>query len=241
MPAFPDNKRIFEINKELIDQQGRTSRLIKNYGLFEKVPLIILQCEDWPDYKKYRYQPRSVAHIIARAEKYKDIISESQQELNTARERKKNADRKIKRQISKIEGVTGKKFEELPSEIRMSSFYKSDKDINGNLNIRGYAAESIKVRLCKNKIERITRMPAYRRKRNLIEHGDEDSEVQTKPFDKSLNIFCRSMNDLFLSKGRRPNYELIAMLSNIFSLSKRPQNYNTIKERFSRDKIQSSK
>jgi hypothetical protein len=72
--------------------------------------------------KQVGLEYRSVAHIVARAESYVELLYRFQNKKKEARNSLKNAKSRISRQISQVEKTTGKNFSELPDDIKMSSF-----------------------------------------------------------------------------------------------------------------------
>lgn len=129
MPSFYTSPRVKEISQTLIDDR-RLFQKIMRFGMIEKTPLLILKLEEWSDWDGYRYQPRGIASAVAFAEWHRDILDTFQRNKAKAQREKKNAQRKIPRQIKKIEDANKKDFDDLPSEIRMSSFFKRDGDGN---------------------------------------------------------------------------------------------------------------
>ena len=215
MPSFYTSPRIKEISQTLIDDI-RLYRRIKRLGMIEKTSLLILKLEDWPDWRVYRYQPRNIASAVAFAEWHRDIPAGFQNDKTKAQKEKKNTKQKIFRQIKKIEVANNMDFDELPDEIRMRSFIKRDGD--GNYMLRDLLSASIAEMSADQKIKKWT-------------------HAKTKPPEKALQWFCRDMKSRFVEKSQKLNYRLIADIANLFSLSKIEQSYNTIKERFSRDKL----
>lgn len=216
MTYFYANDRIKEIVSILMDDRSKVIRRLKRYGLMEKIPIMTLHIERGSDFEKYRYQPRSVAHSIAFAENHKNMLEEFQKEKMNTKILKKNAGKKISRQIDKIESTLECEFKELPNELRMSSFFNKGND--GNPYIKEYAIAHHKMSLADGK---------YR----------SWSGATTKPKEKALIRFCHHMKELFQKQGLRPDYKLIADICNLFQLGKKSQSEETIRKRFSRDKI----
>lgn len=210
--------RLKQIVETLMAPQNKVVTRLKRAQLLEKTALIYLMCEDWPDYIEYRYQPRSVAASVAWAESQIAILSSFQNEKADAKKQKKEAHKRLKRQINGIESTTRKKFNELPEDIRESSFFKTGKNVKWNPDIKELGAARHKFVMNKQKVRRLSRSG-------------------TKPVEKNLTTFCRDMKGLFANQGKKPDYRLIAEIINLFRLSKKKQTYGTIRTRFSRDKI----
>jgi hypothetical protein len=157
-----------------------------------------------------------IAASIAWAETLKNSVTALQIEKEKAVQAKHDAKDRFRREIKKIESITGIRFLDLPPDIRMSSFL--NKDIDGNRNVREYASEHFNAKAATEKLNRIGRSP-------------------TKPAERALNVFCRDMQKLFSEKGLKPNYELIAYIAKKFHLSKKDPTPASIRKRFSRDNI----
>ena len=215
---FPQTLQIVEKIMVLMDPENEVIDDLRRFKMFEKVPLIILYCEGWPNFEEYRYQPRTVAFCIAKAEVYKYILEDFQTAKKSANGELENARRRLKTKIERISKVTGIAFDDLPSDIKISSFYNNKEALP---DILKYWTEH-------ELIEDAT----DRRARLLKER-----EPITKPVEKPLNDFCRDMADLFKAKGFRTSYKLIANIVNLFKLSNNRQSYDSIKKRFSRHSI----
>lgn len=212
MGSYYASDRIKGIVQTLMEPKNKVIKRIRRSGLIEKVPLIILKCEEWSDFEKYRYQPRSVASVVACAENKKNISLRFQEEKTDARVSEKNAKKKIERQFNKIEAITKCNFSELPSKLRMRSFFKNNK------NLKEYGL-------------------ARARKASASEKNRRWSSNNTKPAEKALRFFCSDMKKLLSIQNKKPDYKLIADIANLFSLSKKRQTENSVRKRFSRDKI----
>jgi len=164
--------------------------------------------------KKDGLDEMSVAHLVALAEGYLTIFSKIQDEKTVAEKSQKNAKDRMNKEIEKIESSLRTKFTDLPDNLKRSGFYRNGK----NPNIIDYMSASNEIAYAKSRLERLI-------------------DQKTKPSEKALDIFCRGMKEFYSEKKSRINYQLIADIANLFNLSKNPQNYLTIKERFSRKKL----
>lgn len=234
---FPRADRVVEIIQVLMEPSNRVIRRLRQSKLLEKVPLIVLYCEDWPDFsKKYRYQPRSVAFAIARAEAYKNTYLNILSEKKAAQTRKKDSIKAVETNIKKIERCVGNAFWNLPSDIRLSSLYKPEElYMFHRRNLHDYAG----YRALENKLKAPSNIRKYCSATRDSEYATERlkrlSGSTTKPFEKPMNDFCRDMEDLFRHRKLPPNYyALIADIANLFQISKKYQTYNSIAKRFSR-------
>ena len=199
---IPTQKRVDELAAILKNPSNKFDLRLKNLGL---------EC-------------RWVAHAIARAEYYVDLLNELQGEKKDAKNSRDNSKDRFLRQINNVEKTMNCNFSELPPELRISSFYKKDKfgeDIEGNQNIRDYASARMDLNNAKKKIKRVFKSGS-------------------KPKEMSIENFCKDMKALYKQNNiplNQNRYQLIADLSNFFSLSKKPQTVQTIRKRFSRNSM----
>jgi hypothetical protein len=246
---FPQTDRVKEIIQTLMDPASKVKIRLKQSGLMEKVPMIILYCEDWPSFDEYRHQPRSVARCIALAETLKNTIEGFQTVKKSAKKRMESAERSIATKIDKISKITGMPFNDLPLDIQKKAlFLKNDGELSDIL--KEYWAESEVVEDATYRRAHLLREECpdeeWKRKHpeewnerfpNTNTEGSGEKQKPTKPKEKAFADFCRDMATLFREKSFRPDYRLIADISNLFELSKKPQTYDSIRKRFSRDHI----
>jgi len=205
----PSSERIKEITLELMKPENKVSKRLKKFKLFEKVAYIYLLAEDWPNPEKrsQRYQPRQVAAIIAWAEFEMEIYTNALDNQKKTKKILKNKLKRIEKRIEKIEKITNQKFSNLPSEVRISSFY-------GNEEIIGpYREATIKKDRAKIK-------------KNLL------IKSKTRPKQKPFDTFCLDMKNLFAERiENTPNYQLIADIANLLNFTPATQTSNTIRQR----------
>lgn len=196
----PTRERIQEIAHELMNLKNAVSRRLRNFNLYDS--------HDQED--KRRYQPREVATIVALAESDMKIRNKAIEDHEAARNYLKNQKSKLQRQIKKIEKTNNQKFNDLPPDVRKSSFY-------GNSKITGSYHEAF-----------VEKVLAQDKKERLI-------KSKTRPEEKHLNAFCINIKKIFLDRGHKsPDYKLIRDIVNLFSLSNSKQTYDSIRKRFSR-------
>lgn len=205
----PTSERIKEITLILMNPENkiRVAKRLKKFQLYEKVAYIYIWAEDWPDPENQRYQPRQVAAIVAWAESGMKIHTDALDNKKKTKEILKNEFRSLGKKIEKIERTTKQRFNDLPSEVRMSSFFEN-KEMIGPYNeacVKNEVAEIKKYRLIPGK---------------------------TRPKQKPFDTFCLDMKQLFTERtGSTPNFQLIADIANLFKLTSGTQTSDTIRQR----------
>jgi len=195
----PTIQRIREITFKLMNPENKAETSIlnrlKRYRLLEKVAYVFLWAEDWPDPEKQQYQPMQVATIIAYAESGMKTYRDALYNKKKTKEIFKNKFKRLKKGKEKIEKATKQKFDDLSSEVRMSSFF-------GNKELIGpYNEASVEYEMAKIKKDRL--IPS-----------------KTRPKRKPFDTFCLDMKRLFNERTRKtPNYQLIADIANLFKLA----------------------
>ena len=231
---FPTTLQVVDKIMALMDPENGVVERLKEYNMLEKVPLIILYCEGWPDFEQYRYQPRTVAHCVAMAEAHISILDDIQADKEWADDKIKQANRRLQTKIKQATKITGKNFRDLPYDIQNNILFgeiepyvdSKRKDEKPPAALAYWAAD------------KMSEDAKYCRARLLREPTPDDGDKKaTKPKEKALADFCRDMAALFHEKRFHPNYRLIADISNLFELSKIPQTYDSIRKRFSRNHI----
>ena len=211
---FPQEERVVEI-MQILMADNKTISWLKRFNLLEEAP------EDWPNAKGNPQQPQAVAHLVALAEGYKNIIEKIEGKKRVARVLSKNEYKKLTDLSTRINKREDTRFRFLSVRTQKRLFYtKNMKSVK-----KFWMAE------------RVFENANFRKKRLL--------GSTTKPIEKHVNNFCRDMATLI--KERKPTdedlpklplgYSLIAHLINLFKLSKTPQTYDSIKNRISRYQI----
>jgi hypothetical protein len=211
------------------------------------------------DLRLKRLGYRSVAHAIARAEMYVEVLEKFQDEKADARKRRDNAYDRYLRQIKRIEKDLRAKFSDLPEKIQMSSLFKRDDEPN-RLKSQPTGPEAaekpdyvrdVLIHKIGPKGEPYTRYEkkpgcnlnirdygaasrdfhhAKNKIKRIFGHGD-------KPVEIAVEKFCMDMKDLYKEKGipfGSNGYKLIADLITFFCLSKQPPTSQAIRKRFER-------
>ena len=206
--------------------------------------------EGWIDFEGK--QPIGVAILIYRAEMFKHAIQGIQEQKKTARQQADDARKALSKTIRETEKFhklqKNKGFFSLPEEYRIGTLYKPEeilgfRQIKPDPKLKSDDAKEPpykKYRELTDKIKTPSSTVKFCSAKRQIEYATDRihrlTGSTTKTFEKSMEIFCSGMGELYRERGVSPNYRLIADIANHFGLSKRHQTYDSIAKRFDRSR-----